>query len=231
MSDSIAIPAHLGMILDGNRRWAKDRGLPTLEGHRKGADNLHDIAVAAFDRGVDYVSAYVFSTENWSRTEKEVSYLMGLVSSMLDKYLDEFHERGVRVVVLGRRAGLRRKVLAALARSEETTANNTKGTLAFCFNYGGKEEIIDATKQLIASGKTAAEITPELFDQMLYHPEVPPIDLLVRTSGEHRLSGFMLWRASYAELAFVDKHWPDFSEADLDEVLAEYGNRKRRFGK
>ena len=231
MTDSTVTPVHLGMILDGNRRWAKDHGLPTLEGHRKGADNLHDIAVAAFDRGVDYVSAYVFSTENWSRTEKEVSYLMGMVTRYLEKYLDEFNDRGIRVVILGRKEGLRRKVLNALTKSEEATANNTKGTLAFCFNYGGRDEIVDATKQLIAAGKTADEITPEMFEQALYHPEIPSIDLLVRTSGEHRLSGFMLWRASYAELMFTDKHWPDFTEADLDKVLIEFGNRKRRFGK
>ncbi len=231
MTEATAIPAHLGMILDGNRRWAKEHGLPTLEGHRKGADNLHDIAVCAFDRGVQYVSAYVFSTENWQRTEKEVNYLMGLVSKMLDRYLDEFHERGIRVVVLGRREGLRRKVLDSLTKSEEQTANNTKGTLAFCFNYGGREEIVDAAKQLIAAGTAADEITPALFDEMLYHPEVPPVDLLVRTSGEHRLSGFMLWRAAYAELLFTDKYWPDYSEEDLDEALAEYASRKRRFGK
>ncbi len=231
MTEVTATPAHLGMILDGNRRWAKEHGLPTLEGHRKGADNLHDIAVCAFDRGVEYFSAYVFSTENWSRTEKEVNYLMGLVSKMLDRYLDEFHERGIRVVVLGRREGLRRKVLDSLIKSEEQTAGNTNGTLAFCFNYGGHEEIVDAAKQLIASGVSSDDLTPETFSQALYHPEVPAIDLLVRTSGEHRLSGFMLWRSTYAELVFSDKYWPEYSEQDLNEALAEYATRQRRFGK
>jgi undecaprenyl diphosphate synthase len=226
-----AIPAHVGFILDGNRRWAKEKGLPALEGHRRGSDKLRDIAVAAFDRGVQVMSAFVFSTENWNRTEKEVNYLMGLVSKMLDKYLEEFHERGIKVVVLGRREGLRSKVLDSLKRSEEQTANNTNGTLALCFNYGGREEIADAAQKLIASGTQAADITPATFEQALYQSDIPNIDLLIRTSGEQRLSGFMLWRAAYAELLFTDTYWPDYSEAELDEALAEYARRERRYGK
>ena len=229
MSDS-AIPVHVGFVLDGNRRWAKENGLPTLEGHSRGGDVVHDIAVAAFDRGVRYVSAYVFSTENWNRSEKEVNYLMGLVSKFLDKYLNEFHERGIKVVVLGRREGLRQKVLDSIRKSEETTAENTRGTVALCFNYGGREEIVDAAKKLITEGRTADELTTEVFEQALYNPEVPPIDLLIRTSGEQRLSGFMLWRAAYAELLFTDKYWPDYTEQDLDTALNEYAKRGRRFG-
>lgn len=230
-SNTQSVPRHVGFILDGNRRWARERGLPTLQGHSRGADVLHDIAVATFERGVEYMSAYVFSAENWNRTEKEINYLMGMVSSTLEKYLDEFHERGIRVVVLGRRDGLRRKVLEALKKSEETTAANTNGTLAFCFNYGGKEEIVDAAKRLAEGGYSSGEIDQELIGNNLYHPEVPDMDLLVRTSGEQRLSGFMLWRAAYAELLFSDKYWPDYTAEDLDLALGEYSQRARRFGK
>lgn len=224
------VPNHVGLILDGNRRWAKARGLPTLEGHRKGSDTLREVALAAYDRGVKYVSAFVFSTENWSRTDKEVNYLMGLVVKLLTQYLDEFNERGIKVVILGRREGLRSNVLKAIQKAEEMTKHNTGGTLAFCFNYGGQEEIVDATKQLISQGTSAEAITKESLSGAMYGPDVPPIDLLVRTSGEQRLSGFMLWRAAYAELYFTDTMWPDFTPSDLDGALAEYQSRHRRFG-
>ncbi len=221
---------HLGLILDGNRRWAKQQGLPTLEGHRQGAENFKTIALAAFDRGVEYLSAYVFSNENWSRTEEEVGYLMKLVIKAVEKYLDEFNKAGVRIVILGRRDGLSKDVLKAIAGAEEKTASNTKGTLALCFNYGGQEEIVDAFRQLNRQGVSADDITADRISGALYEPSIPPVDLIVRTSGEERLSGFMLWRSMYAELYFVDKFWPDFSVADLDEALAEYDNRQRRFG-
>lgn len=228
---STEIPQHIGLILDGNRRWAKQRGLPTLEGHRKGSDTLRAVALAAYDRGVKYVSAFVFSTENWSRTDKEVNYLMGLVVKLLTQYLDEFNERGIKVVILGRREGLRSNVLKAIQKAEEATKDNTTGTLAFCFNYGGQEELVDAAKQLIADGVSAESVTKQSLEQVLYGPDVPAIDLLIRTSGEQRLSGFMLWRAAYAELYFTHTMWPDFGPNDLDEALAEYRVRQRRFGK
>lgn len=223
-------PTHVGLILDGNRRWARARGLPTLEGHRRGSDVLREIALAAYDRGVKYVSAFVFSTENWSRTDKEVNYLMGLVVKLLTQYLDEFNERGIKVVVLGRRDGLRSSVLKAIQKAEEATKHNTGGTLAFCFNYGGQEEIVDATKQLIRSGVSVESVTKESMTNMLYGPDVPAIDLLIRTSGEQRLSGFMLWRAAYAELYFTDTMWPDFTSHELDVALDDYCARHRRFG-
>jgi undecaprenyl diphosphate synthase len=223
-----SIPRHLGIILDGNRRWAKEQGMKTLEGHQRGAEVFRDIVYAAFDRGIEYVSAYVFSTENWQRTQEEVSYLMGLVVKITEKYLDEFHEKGIKVLILGSREGLDDKVKKSLDQTVEKTASNTRGTIALCFNYGGKQEIIDAIKEVPAD--KIADLTPDKFEQYLYAPEVPPIDLLVRTSGEHRLSGYMLWRSEYAELLFVDKFWPDFSVQDLDTVLDEYNRRTRRFG-
>lgn len=226
MSDT-SLPTHVGIILDGNRRWAKQEGLPTLEGHRRGAENFKEIAKHAFDRGVTTVSAYIFSQENWQRTEEEVGYLMNLVIKAVESYLDEFHERGIKIVVLGRREGLRTKVLEAIAKTEEETKNNTNGTLALCFNYGGREEIADAAAQLAKDGKI---ITPETIGSAIYSPEIPDIDLLIRTSGEERISGYMLWRAAYAELYFTPIMWPAFSSADFDTALEDYSQRQRRYG-
>lgn len=231
MSEQATIPAHLGLILDGNRRWAKSRGLPTLEGHQQGSEVFREIALAAFDRGVKYLSAYVFSNENWSRTEEEVGYLMKLVMKATEKYLDTFNKADIRIVILGRRDRLDKKVLESIERTEEKTKNNTRGTLALCFNYGGKEELVDAVRKLVAQGVTSREINAEVLAGALYHPEIPPVDFLIRTSGEHRTSGFMLYRANYAELYFTDTYWPDFTTDDLDAALQEYAGRKRRFGK
>lgn len=228
MTDTSAIPRHLGIILDGNRRWAKERGLKTLEGHRQGAEVFRDVAHAAFERGIEYISAFVFSAENWKRTQEEISYLMGLVLKIVDKYLDEFHEKGYKIVILGSSQGLDAKVLKAITTSAEKTANNKNGTLALCFNYGGQQEIIDAIKRIPEAEKD--DLTPEKFEHYLYANEVPAVDLVVRTSGEMRTSGFMLWRAAYAELLFIDKYWPDFTIDDLDEVLDTYAKRTRRFG-
>ena len=230
MSDANSVvPRHLGIILDGNRRWAKEQGLKTLEGHQKGAEVLREIVYAALDRGVEFISAYVFSTENWQRTQEEVSYLMGLVLKVVDKYLDEFHQKGVKILILGSKEGLDSKTIKALDQTVAKTAGNTKGTVALCFNYGGHQEIVDAAKALPETEK--ANLTPDKFEQYLYSKEVPAVDLVLRTSGEQRTSGFMLWRAAYAELLFIDKYWPDFTVEDLDQALAEYTKRSRRFGK
>jgi len=228
-TDTNSVPRHLGLILDGNRRWAKQQGLNTLEGHQKGAEVFREVVYAALERGVDYVSAWVFSTENWQRTQEEVSYLMNLVLKVADKYLNEFHQQGVRILILGSREGLDGKVLKTLDQVVDKTKNNTKGTVALCFNYGGHQEIIEAIKQLPEAEK--ATLTPDKFEQYLYSSEVPPVDLIVRTGGEQRTSGYMLWRADYAELLFVDKLWPDFGPTDLDDALDEYKKRHRRFGK
>ncbi len=223
-------PKHVGIILDGNRRWAKNQGIPTLEGHRKGAEVFKDISLHAFDKGVEYLSAYVFSTENWSRTEEETSYLMKLVVKAVEKYLSEFHKKGIKIIVLGERSNLNSSVLKAIEQTEQKTANNENGTLALCFNYGGQQEIIDATKKIISKNINPQEVTLSLFEQNLYSPEVPQLDLLIRTSGEQRTSGFMLWRSAYAELLFSEKLWPDYTVEDFDEALIEYNKRQRRFG-
>jgi undecaprenyl diphosphate synthase len=230
MTDTAALPVHVGIVLDGNRRWAKKNGVPAIQGHRQGMDVLKDVSFHAFERGVQYLSAYVFSTENWQRAEEEVNYLMDLTVKAVEKYLDEFHERGVRVVVLGRRKGIRQKVLDAMTRAEEKTKDNTQGTLALCFNYGGREELVDALKHIVAEGFTPNQITADVIAGSLYSPEIPDLDLLIRTSGEERTSGFMLYRAAYAELYFVDKLWPDFTNKDFDGALDNYAKRERRFG-
>ncbi len=225
---SEAIPNHLGIILDGNRRWATKNNLPLLEGHKKGAQVFEELALHAFNRGVKFVTGYVFSTENWQRTDEEVGYLMALVSKAVEDYLDVFHKEGIRIVILGRRDGLRSKVLKAITRAEETTADNTKGMLALCFNYGGQEEIVDSVNSMIAEG--VREISKKDIEDNLYGPDLPNVDLLIRTSGEQRTSGFMLWRSPYAELYFSDVLWPDFTTSDLDNAFVSYSNRERRFG-
>jgi undecaprenyl diphosphate synthase len=227
---SAALPHHIGIILDGNRRWAKEKNLPTFEGHRQGAETLKTITYAAFDRGIKFVSAFVFSTENWNREKTEVTYLMRLTMSLIKRDLKELHCRGVRIVWLGSKDRVSEKLIKAFEDAEETTKNNTAGTLAFCFNYGGQLEIVDTVKKIIKSGIEAQDITSDVISGELYHPEVPPVDLLVRTSGEHRISNFMLWRSAYSELFFTDVLWPSFSTDDLDEALAHYASRQRRFG-
>ncbi len=233
MTDSTPnqIPRHVGFILDGHRRWAQEHNIPLLEGHRQGYKNFKKIGLAALDRGVRYVSAYVWSKENWQRSAEEVNYIMKLLLWVAEHELEDIHARGVRIEFLGNEEKLAPKILQAMHNAQAKTANNTNGTLALCLNYGGQQEIIDATKKLIAAGTDPGTITPEVFSQNLYAPNVPELDLLIRSSGEQRTSGFMLWRAAYAELMFIDKKWPDFTEDDLDAALAEYQARQRRFGK
>jgi undecaprenyl diphosphate synthase len=225
------VPRHVGIILDGNRRWAKARNLPGVEGHRQGAEALKTVVRTAFDRGVEYVTAYVFSTENWKRAEEEVSFLMNMLLKFVEKDMDTLHKENIRVVILGSREGLSDKVQEALDRIETKTAGNTRGTMALCFNYGGQMEIIDAVKSIVASGLKAGEVTLDTLSASMYHPDIPSLDLIIRTSGEQRLSNFMLWRSTYAELLFIDKFWPDFGAEDVDAALATYAGRQRRFGK
>ena len=224
------VPSHVGFIMDGNRRWAKARGLPTLMGHKKGQEALREILHEIYARGVRYVSVYAFSTENWSRESSEVGYLMKQVVKGLEKYVDEFHQAGVKVVFLGRRGDLPDTVLAAIERAEKKTADNQNATLGICFNYGGQAELVDAYKKLVQQGVGADNINEQAIADNLYSPEMPPCDLIVRTSGEERLSNFMLWRAAYSELMFVDKKWPDMTKQDITDILEEYNRRNRRFG-
>ena len=224
------VPKHVGYIIDGNRRWAKKYGIPAYEGHLAGYSAIQEVVQASFDAGVQYVSAYIFSTENWKRSEQEVTKLMGLVLSLLTADLHLFDENNIKLVVLGSRARVSTKILEAIDKAEARTESNTKGTLAVCFNYGGQLEIADACKKIIHLGIAANEITPELIADNLYVPEVPQLDLVVRTSGEQRLSNFMLWRAAYSEFLFLEKLWPDMTKDDVQAILKEYSRRDRRIG-
>ena len=224
------IPQHIGFVVDGNRRWAKEHGLPTYEGHLAGYNSLKDVLIESLNRGVKYASAYVFSTENWKRTAEEVNHLMGLLLRVLESDLPIFVENRIRLRVIGTREGLPKAVIKAIDRAEATTAELDGGELLLCLNYGGHLEIADACKKIIESGVAADEVTPELIAKNLYAPEVPPCDLIVRTSGEQRLSNFMLWRAAYSELMFIDKNWPDMTKDDVSVILEEYQRRNRRFG-
>lgn len=229
------VPTHLGFIVDGNRRWAKEHGLLSSEGHRRGYEVLKKIAYVCKDRGIKYMSAYIFSSENWGRSADEVGYLMKLFLFAFRHDMRKFIDDGFRIVFLGRRDRVSQEILDIMDEAETESAGNSDATLAIHFNYGGHAEIIDAARHLAAdvqSGRAdLAEMTDDKFRQYLYHPEVPDMDMMVRTSGEQRVSGFALWRIAYSELMFLDKKWPDMTEADIDTIIAEYSHRNRRFGK
>lgn len=229
------VPTHLGFIVDGNRRWAREHGLPSSEGHRRGYEVLKKIAYVCKERGIEYMSAYIFSSENWGRSADEVGYLMKLFLFAFRHDMRKFIDDGFRIVFLGRRDRVSQEILDIMDEAETESAGNSDATLAIHFNYGGHAEIIDAARHLAAdvqSGRAdLAEMTDDKFRQYLYHPEVPDMDMMVRTSGEQRVSGFALWRIAYSELMFLDKKWPDMTEADIDTIIAEYSHRNRRFGK
>lgn len=224
------LPRHVGIIMDGNRRWAKERDLPVIKGHVAGQEALRHIVDHAFRKGVSYLTVYAFSTENWQRSQSEVGFLMQQIILALKKHVSEFIDSGVRIVFLGTQDGLPPRVKRAIADAEASTQHGTKGTLGICINYGGHQELVDAAKQLIRAGLPPEAVTADSLAQHLYHPEIPPVDLVIRTSGEQRLSNFMLWRAAYSEFIFRDEYWPDFTPAVFDECLVEYNRRQRRFG-
>ena len=219
---------HLGVIADGNRRWAKERGLPTIEGHRRGLDSIEQMVIGARDAGIKYITFYVFSTENWGRSKDEVSYIMKLAETKIPKYAEKLKKNNSKMIILGSKKNVPPKLASAIEEAEKLTADCTGITVCFCFNYGGEQEIADAAT--IAS-ETDGEITPDTIRKHLYHPEIPNIDMVVRTSGEERISGFMLWRASYAEFYFIKKYFPEMGYDDIKIILEEYEKRNRRFGK
>lgn len=231
MSDNDTLPDHIGFIIDGNRRWARKHGLPTYEGHLAGYNALKEVMLETYDRGIKYVSIFIFSTENWKRDQDEVKHLMSLCLRLLKTDLNVFIDKNVRLLVLGSRDNLSDKLIKAIDNAEAKTANNTGGTLAVCINYGGQLEIADAVKRIVQAGFKSSDITPELIGQHLYSPEIPPIDMVVRTGSEKRLSNFMLWRAAYSEFLFLKKLWPEMTKDDVDGILNEYLRRHRRFGK
>ncbi len=224
------VPNHIGYIVDGNRRWARQHGLPVYEGHLAGYNAIRDVLIPTFEAGVKYVSAYTFSTENWKRGQQEVGNIMRLMVRMLTADISIFQQNNIKLVVAGTREGLTDTVIRAIENGERETKDNTGGTFMLCFNYGGQMEIAQACKKIVQSGIHIDEITPQLITENLYYPEVPPVDLIVRTSGEQRISNFMLWRAAYSELFFLEKLWPDMTKDDVGAILKEYSRRSRRIG-
>lgn len=224
------IPRHVGLIIDGNRRWAKEHGLPPWEGHLAGVTALEDILREFVDAGVKYISFYTWSTENWKRAEEEVTAFMGLIRRLFKNELKRLLQEDCRFVALGERSGMPPDILEMIEKAEEESKNNKRATLVMCFNYGGQQEIAGAARRIIEADIPAKMITNELFARYIDHPEVPPCDVIVRTSGEERLSNFMLWRSAYSELIFLDKYWPDMRPEDVTGILEEYNRRNRRHG-
>lgn len=222
---------HLAIILDGNRRWAKERGLPTMEGHRRGYDNVKTVGLAALERGIEQLTVFAFSTENWKRSEQEVGYLMDLLHRALTTDLAFYQENDVRLRVIGRREGLSEQLLAAIDEAERATSGNTRGQFNLCINYGGRAEIVDAVRRLVADGARPEDVTEERIAARVWMAGIPDPDLIIRTSGEQRLSGFLTWSGVYSELMFADTYWPAFGVTDLDAAIAEFDRRERRFGK
>ena len=225
--ENLKIPTHVAIILDGNGRWAKEKGKKRTEGHKEGYKTLKKISKYILHNGTKYLSVFAFSTENFSRPEEEVNYLMNLFIQGFKKDSKFFNEENIRVIFSGRKEPLRPDVIEAMRVMEKDTLNNTGGILNICLNYGGRAEIVDAVNKILASGKK--NITESDFSTYLY-TNLPDIDLMIRTSGELRISNFMLWQLSYAELYFPKCYFPDFLESEYDKALIEYTKRDRRFG-
>lgn len=230
------LPEHIAIIMDGNRRWAKKRGLPSQLGHSQGAKALEDIAVACQQRGIKYLTVFAFSTENWKRSKEEVDYLMDLLAKNLSDFDKRFDNRNVKIKLVGDSSPLPEKLKKGILEIEERTKNNDGLTVNVAINYGGRAEIINASKRIaedMKNGKISSkeEITEELLAKYMYTSGEPDPDLLIRTAGEVRMSGFLTWQSVYSELYFTDVLWPDFDEKELDKAIEEYNNRKRNFGK
>lgn len=219
---------HLGIIADGNRRWAKENNLPKIEGHKKGLEAIEELVGAAAMAGIPYITFYVFSTENWGREESEVNYIMKLAETKILKMAEKMAANNIKLLILGTRGKVNPTLTSLAEKAEKITADCTGTTVCFCFNYGGEQEIADAANIAM---EVDGKITPETIRKHLYHPEVPDLDMIVRTSGEERISGFMLWRAAYAELMFIKKYFPEMTGEDIKMILEEYDHRNRRFGK
>ncbi len=223
-------PNHIAVIMDGNRRWAEQHGLPQLEGHRAGVENMRSIMDYLSKRQLKYLTVYGFSTENWNRPEDEVRGLLYLLEESLDKEAPELHNRGVRLHHLGRLDGLPQGLQLAINRAVELTKNNTGMTFSFAFNYGGRVEILDAVRRLIAEGIPPQNIDENLFNSYLYTAGLPDIDLIIRTGGEVRISNFLIWQSAYSEFYFTKILWPDFNKKEIYKALLSYSQRQRRFG-
>jgi len=229
--DPKRIPQHIACVMDGNGRWAERRGLPRTDGHAAGEEALVDAVDGALELGTRWLTVYAFSTENWRRPADEVRFLMGFNESLLMRRRDELNDKGVRVRFMGRRDWrVPRRVLKRMDESVDLTRDNRRLTLTLAFNYGGRAEIIDAVRAMVAAGTSADKVTEKRLRQHLYAPDMPDPDLVVRTSGEYRISNFLLWELAYSELVFTEVLWPDFRRTDLFDAVREFQNRDRRYG-
>jgi undecaprenyl diphosphate synthase len=224
------IPYHLGIIMDGNGRWARQRGLPRLAGHRAGTENIRRVLTACVEYGIQVLTIYAFSTENWKRPEQEVKGLMSIFARVIDRELEELHREGVQLRHVGRLEGISDSLAAKVHHAIDLTKNNDRIILNVAFNYGGRAEIVDAVRRIIHDGIPAEEVTEELIGCYLYTTDCPDPDLIIRTSGEFRTSNFLLWQAAYAEYYVTPTYWPDFDKEELYKALLTYGQRNRRFG-
>lgn len=225
------VPYHIGIIMDGNRRWAKKSGLLGLESHRKGAEKVREVLKWCKVRGIKILTLYAFSTENWQRNKREVNFLMRLFYSTLSGESQNFYREGIKFKVIGQKNKLPLKLQKLIKEIETLTKDNQQGVLNLAISYSGWAEMAEAVKQISKENVPPEKIDQELIRKYLWSADIPDADLIIRTSGEQRLSDFLTWEAAYAELYFCEKYWPDFSEEDLNEALEEYGRRKRRFGK
>ncbi len=231
--EKMIMPNHVAMILDGNRRWAKEKGMPSLKGHQKGFDNIVDLAPYVINQGVKVLSVFAFSEQNFNRSADEVKYLMDIFVNMCREKCQSIHEEGIRIVFSGRRNRLRKDVLEAMDEIMEKTKDNKKGIFNVCLGYSGQQEVADMAKKLCEKYKNGdislEDITPEFVQENLYQ-DLPPVDFMIRTSGEYRLSNFMLYQCSYAELYFPTVYFPDFNREEFDKAIVEFNKRSRRFG-
>jgi undecaprenyl diphosphate synthase len=225
------LPRHIAIIMDGNGRWAKSHGMPRNEGHRQGKDNLRRIVEACVEFGIPVLTIYAFSTENWSRPPSEVGALMTILELVLDQEVEKLHKNGVQVRHIGSLEGVSPKLQEKIRKACAYTQNNNRLILNVAFNYGGRDEIVRAVQRIVREGTPAEQVTEELISRYLYTGELPDPDLIIRTSGELRISNFLIWQAAYSEYYVTPTYWPDFDKDELRKALIEYSMRKRRFGR
>ncbi len=224
------IPRHVAIIMDGNGRWAQKRDLPRIRGHEAGTENIRRITVRAGELGISYLTFWAFSTENWSRPDDEVEGILRILAETIPRERDELHQRGARIRHIGNLDGLDPHLVAQIQDTIDLTSENTGINLTLAFNYSGRAEILEATRRILKAGISPDELTPERYEEFLYTADMPDPDLIIRTSGEQRISNFFLWQSAFSEWAFPPILWPDFSEHDLEQAVTDYQQRERRYG-